>query len=201
MGTCVKGETRQKEKGRGDAQYAGLSGTQVPIYGTPPEPEDNKNGEIQAGSGHVHITACGVASTPHSVYSPVSPRARAAPTRTPMLRETDSRHRSTRRGQCYGTALHVFSLRPAGASYSYNCIICPGLDDMALLLSDEQTTTDSICVGACFKGTAGCVCCAPPGAGRVPTLSGCLVFSLLSFSLFPRPVSPCSFCLDIRTPQ
>ncbi|PKK54685.1 hypothetical protein CI102_439 [Trichoderma harzianum] len=53
----------------------------------------------------------------------VSPRARAAPTRTPMLRETDSRHRSTRRGQCYATALHVFTLRPAGASYSYNCII------------------------------------------------------------------------------
>lgn len=93
---------------------------QVPIYGTLPEPEDNKNGEIQvAGMSTLLLVVLPALRIPYTV----SPRARAAPTRTPMLRETDSRHRSTRRGQCYATALHVFTLRPAGASYSYNCII------------------------------------------------------------------------------
>ncbi|KAL7916120.1 hypothetical protein GGI35DRAFT_21244 [Trichoderma velutinum] len=37
------------------------------------------------------------------------------------------------------------------------------------------------------RGTTGCACCSPPGAGRVPTLSEFLVFSLLSHSPLPAP--------------
>ncbi|KAL6807663.1 hypothetical protein GGI42DRAFT_252809 [Trichoderma sp. SZMC 28013] len=70
----------------------------------------------------------------------VSSRARAAPTRTPMLRETDSRHRSTRRDQmlCHRSPrLYIASRRCFVLGQLHHC---PCLADMAVLLSDEQTT-------------------------------------------------------------
>ncbi|KAL6698281.1 hypothetical protein J3F84DRAFT_266516 [Trichoderma pleuroticola] len=68
-------ETRQKEKGRAGRPVCRAYPAYKCQY-TPPEPGRHKNGEIQTGSGHVHITACSLL-----------PGARAAPTRTPMLRE------------------------------------------------------------------------------------------------------------------
>ncbi|KAL7963310.1 hypothetical protein V8C34DRAFT_267843 [Trichoderma compactum] len=108
---CERGnKTEEKRKGRRPGMQA------YPAYKCQytallQSPEDTKMGRSRQVAGM---------STSLLV---VSPRARAAPTRTPMLRETDSRHRSTRRGQCYATAVHVFTLRPGGAWYSDNRII------------------------------------------------------------------------------
>ncbi|KAL7950342.1 hypothetical protein V8C42DRAFT_196425 [Trichoderma barbatum] len=85
-------KTERKRKGR---QPKLIRRPSTEYQYTRPEPERHKNGDIQANSGMstLPLVVLQVLRTPY----PVSFRTRAAPTRTPMLRESDGRHRSTRR--------------------------------------------------------------------------------------------------------
>lgn len=131
----------------------------------------------------------------------VSSRARAAPTRTPMLRETDSRHRSTRRDQmlCHRSPrLYIASRRCFVLGQLHHC---PCLADMAVLLSDEQTTIRFNQRWRTFsrvrRAVFAVLLLAPEGSQRFPGV----LFSLFSLCFLVQSFPPCSFCLDIRTPQ